>query len=105
MMAKLSVIIPVYNEKDTIVEIIRRVRSVDFEKELVVVDDGSADGTMDILKEGRGSHFDSALLDAFAQIARTLYDKFTEGDDQTPKKELDAIIQEYFAGDFSLLYR
>ena len=65
----------------------------------------SFEDTMEILEEGRGSHFDSELLDAFAQIARTLYDKFTEGDDEMPKKELDAIIQEYFAGDLGLIYR
>jgi len=59
---------------------------------------------MDILEGGRGSHFDSALLEAFTRIARRLYDKFAEGDDEMPKKELDVIIQEYFAGDFSLLY-
>ncbi|MCK4353457.1 glycosyltransferase family 2 protein [candidate division WOR-3 bacterium] len=42
---KLSVIIPVYNEKDTIVEIINRIKSVPIEKEIIVVDDGSTDGT------------------------------------------------------------
>jgi glycosyltransferase involved in cell wall biosynthesis len=48
---KLSIVMPVYNEKDTIREIIARVLSVDagFEKELVVVDDFSGDGTRDIL--------------------------------------------------------
>jgi glycosyltransferase involved in cell wall biosynthesis len=48
---KLSIVMPVYNEKDTIREIIARVLSVDagLEKELVVVDDFSGDGTRDIL--------------------------------------------------------
>jgi len=48
---KLSVIMPVYNEKDTIEKIIARVMSVDvgLEKELVIVDDFSQDGTRDIL--------------------------------------------------------
>ena len=64
----------------------------------------SFEDTMDILEGGRGSHFDSALLEAFTRIVRRLYDKFAEGDDEIPKKELDVIIQEYFAGDFSLLY-
>ncbi|MFI5267269.1 MAG: glycosyltransferase family 2 protein [Chloroflexota bacterium] len=48
---KLSVVMPVYNEKATIREIIDKVRSVDLDKELIVVDDGSTDGTRDILKE------------------------------------------------------
>jgi glycosyltransferase involved in cell wall biosynthesis len=48
---KLSVVIPVFNEQPTIEEIIRRVQAVDvgMEKEIVVVDDGSTDGTRDIL--------------------------------------------------------
>jgi len=47
---KISVIIPVYNEKDTIKKIIDRVIAVPFEKEIIVVDDFSTDGTRDILK-------------------------------------------------------
>jgi glycosyltransferase involved in cell wall biosynthesis len=46
----LSVIIPVYNERHTIAEVIRRVRAVPIAKEIVVVDDGSTDGTRDLLK-------------------------------------------------------
>ncbi|HEX3050587.1 MAG TPA: glycosyltransferase family 2 protein [Aggregatilineaceae bacterium] len=46
---KLSVIIPCYNEKSTIEEIIRRVRAVELADEIVIVDDGSTDGTRDIL--------------------------------------------------------
>lgn len=46
---KLSVIIPVYNERDTIQEILDRVLGIDLEKEVIVVDDGSVDGTGDIL--------------------------------------------------------
>jgi glycosyltransferase involved in cell wall biosynthesis len=48
---KISVIMPVYNEEDTLREILRRVREVDLEKEIVVVDDGSTDGSPDILRE------------------------------------------------------
>ncbi len=47
---KLSVVIPVYNEKDTIFEILRRVLETDIRKEIVVVDDCSKDGTRDILQ-------------------------------------------------------
>jgi glycosyltransferase involved in cell wall biosynthesis len=52
---KLSVIIPVYNEAKTILEVIKRVKEVPFEKEIIVVDDGSTDGTARILDEnGQG---------------------------------------------------
>lgn len=45
----LSVVMPVYNERETIEEIIRRVLAVPMRIELIVVDDGSKDGTRDIL--------------------------------------------------------
>ncbi|MFM2223236.1 MAG: hypothetical protein RLZZ78_1493 [Armatimonadota bacterium] len=45
----LSVLIPVYNERNTIIEILRRVTSIGLDIELVVVDDGSTDGTRDVL--------------------------------------------------------
>jgi len=50
----LSVIIPVYNERETLPEIVRRVQAVDLtdfglEKEIIIVDDGSTDGTRDVL--------------------------------------------------------
>lgn len=46
---KLSVVIPVFNEKATVAEVLRRVQRVDIEKEIVVVDDGSTDGTREFL--------------------------------------------------------
>ena len=48
---KLSVIIPVYNEKKTLSELICRVEAVKLEKEIIIVDDGSTDGTRDLLKK------------------------------------------------------
>ncbi len=54
---KLSVVMPAYNEKQTIREIVARVLAVDLgpiQKELVIVDDGSTDGTRDLLREMDG---------------------------------------------------
>jgi glycosyltransferase involved in cell wall biosynthesis len=67
---KLSVIVPVYNEIGTIAEIVRRVRAVpltvpvgygpedgtvvQFERQIVIVDDGSTDGTRDVLRTVAG---------------------------------------------------
>ncbi len=47
---KLSVVIPVFNEKGTVATLIERVRAVDLSMEIIVVDDGSSDGTRDVLK-------------------------------------------------------
>ncbi len=54
MTMKLSIIIPVYNEAKTLKEILRRVENADIgqvRKEIILVDDGSTDGSTDILRE------------------------------------------------------
>ena len=56
---KLSVIIPCYNEKKFIREIVDRTLAVACEKEVIVVDDGSKDGTRDILRELQTQYPDS----------------------------------------------
>ncbi|HRZ85791.1 MAG TPA: glycosyltransferase family 2 protein [Candidatus Paceibacterota bacterium] len=48
---KLSILIPVYNEKDTILEIIKKIKEVDISKEIIIVDDFSTDGTREILSK------------------------------------------------------
>lgn len=51
---KLSVIIPAYNEIDTIEEVLRRVRAVPIDKEIIVTDDCSTDGTRELLRAETG---------------------------------------------------
>lgn len=63
---KLSVLIPVYNERSTIDEILRRVIATGFEKEIIVVDDGSDDGTRQYLE----SLSDNSILCLFHNINR-----------------------------------
>ena len=52
---KLSVIVPVFNESNTVVEVVRRMRAVELpdgiEREIIIVDDGSDDGTRDVLRQ------------------------------------------------------
>ncbi|MDO8493091.1 MAG: glycosyltransferase family 2 protein [bacterium] len=59
-MKKLSIIIPAYNEKNTIEKIVGLVKVADMgdvEKEIIIVDDGSKDGTRDILKSMPGIRY------------------------------------------------
>jgi len=80
---KLSVLIPVYNEEAAIEELIRRVAAVKLDKEIIVVDDCSSDGTADILaglqvpslrvirheiNKGKGSGVRTALAAATGDI-------------------------------------
>ncbi len=46
---KLSIVMPVYNEKDTLEEIMRRVQATPYDKEVIVVDDASEDGSREII--------------------------------------------------------
>ena len=52
-MEKITVLIPVYNEKDSLLELLKRVESVDFglEKEIILVDDFSTDGTKELYSQ------------------------------------------------------
>lgn len=52
---KLSILMPVYNEKDTIFSIVDLVKKVDAEKEIILVDDCSKDGTREMLQKRFGS--------------------------------------------------
>jgi glycosyltransferase involved in cell wall biosynthesis len=58
----LSVVIPCYNEKKTIHEILRRVREVPIRKEIIVVDDCSTDGTREILRGMQGRDGDLRVI-------------------------------------------
>jgi len=49
----LSVVVPVFNERSTIAEVIRRVRDCDIPCEIILVDDGSTDGTRELLASWR----------------------------------------------------
>jgi len=50
----LTVLIPVYNERGTVDELLRRVTAVPYDKQVVVIDDGSMDGTAEVLTRWQG---------------------------------------------------
>ena len=49
-MLKLSIVIPIYNERETLETLIAKVNSVDYDKEILLIDDFSRDGTREVLK-------------------------------------------------------
>jgi glycosyltransferase involved in cell wall biosynthesis len=79
---KLSVVIPIYNEKDTLEEVFRQVQATPYDKEIVAVDDASSDGSQEILARlaqeydnvrafyhGRNQGKGAALRTGFAQVS------------------------------------
>ena len=59
---KLSVVMPVYNERATLREMISRVISVPFDLELICVDDGSTDGSAEILTQMQEKHAEIRMI-------------------------------------------
>ena len=49
-MLKLSIVIPIYNERETLETLIAKVNAVDYDKEILLIDDFSSDGTREVLK-------------------------------------------------------
>lgn len=59
------------------------------------------DAAMAILEQGRDQHFDGRLLDAFARIARPLFDEFANRDDAHPRQALAETVRRYFRRDLA----
>jgi glycosyltransferase involved in cell wall biosynthesis len=78
---KLSVVIPVYNEADTIHEILCRVAAVRIDKEIVVVDDFSTDGTRELLLnlDAGGGQTSSETLGLAGSNLRVFYQDRNQG--------------------------
>lgn len=91
---KLSVVVPVFNERRTIEEIIRRIQAVAIEKEILIVDDGSTDGTREFLADL------VRLCDAKPEVERT-----REGRPQARVDNIRIFFQEKNCGKGAALRR
>jgi glycosyltransferase involved in cell wall biosynthesis len=67
---RLSVVVPVFNERQTLPEILDRIRAVPLRKEIVLVDDFSTDGTRELLREYEGRDWD----DEFNELSICYHD-------------------------------
>ncbi len=59
---KLSVVMPVYNERRTILPVLQIVESVPVRKEIIIVDDGSSDGSSELIREFAAAHSDVRVI-------------------------------------------
>jgi len=114
---KLSVIIPVYNEESTIGELLQKVLDVDIPKEIIVVDDGSRDQSVDIIREkaaasdkvikvhsndvnvGKGAAIRNGILRVTGDIVL-----IQDADLELDPEEYHKMIEPFESGDVDVVY-
>ncbi|MGY8778883.1 MAG: glycosyltransferase family 2 protein [Longimicrobiales bacterium] len=112
---RLSVVIPVYNEVSTVERLLRRVREVPLWLEVIVVDDGSGDGTRDILPQFEGTLIDTLVMHEKNQgkgaALRTGFAHATgdvvvvqDADMEYDPRELPMLLQPILAGKADAVY-
>jgi glycosyltransferase involved in cell wall biosynthesis len=111
----LSVVMPAYNERESIEEIIRRVLTVPLRLELIVVDDGSTDGTRELVQalqrelgfklvlQPRNGGKGSALRAGFGQVAGDIV-VIQDADLEYSPEEYPALIELICAGRADVVY-
>jgi glycosyltransferase involved in cell wall biosynthesis len=88
---KISVLIPVYNEERTVAEVVRRVCAIELPKEIILVDDGSKDGSREILQ--RLQEENDRVNDPLNQL-RVCFQPFNQGKGAALKTALSHVTGE-----------
>jgi len=112
---KLSILVPVYNERRTIQQILARVRALPVPKEVIVVDDGSTDGTAEVLRgirednelriffhprnQGKGAAIRTAMERARGSVVA-----IQDADLEYDPNELLQLIRPIVAGEADVVY-
>ncbi len=117
-MNKLSIVVPVYNEKDLVLDVLKKVKEIKIEGkdvEIIVVDDCSTDGTREILKEHGSEYADKILYHDVNQgkgaALKTGFSEITgdvaivqDADFEYDPMEIPSVVEPIFSGEADVCY-
>ena len=113
-MIKLSIIIPVYNEIKTIEKLINKILKLNIKKQVIVVDDGSSDGTQLILKKFKNkidklivhnkNRGKGAAIKSAQKFVNGKYVGIQDADLEYNPKDLEKIVSEMEKKNFDIIY-
>ena len=113
-MIKLSIIIPVYNEIKTIEKLINKILKLNIKKQVIVVDDGSSDGTQLILKKFKNkidklivhnkNRGKGAAIKSAQKFVKGKYVGIQDADLEYNPKDLEKIVSEMEKKKYDIIY-